>query len=180
MWTAFAFTLVVLYLMLGWLPLLVIAKGLGKQAGSMAALSFNAVSIVGGVGLGFLLDRFGYRWPLALAYLGLVGSMALLATADGLVAVIVLSGLVGCFVIGAQYALYAMAPRFYPTPVRGTGAGAAVGAGRLGSIAGPLLAGALRARHASAGQVLDVTLPVICVAGLAAVLLTFVGKFRED
>src|ERR1019366_5949398 len=95
MWIAFAFTLVVLYLMLGWLPLLVIAKGLGKQAGSMAALSFNAVSIVGGVGLGFLLDRFGYRWPLALTYLGLVGSMALLASADGLVAVIVLSGLVG-------------------------------------------------------------------------------------
>jgi AAHS family 3-hydroxyphenylpropionic acid transporter len=180
LWIAFAFTLVVLYLMLGWLPLLVVAKGLGKQAGSMAALSFNLVSIVGGIGLGMVIDRAGFRWPLAFTYIGLVGSMALLATATGLVAVIALSGLVGCFVVGAQYALYGLAPRFYAIPVRGAGAGAAVGAGRLGSIAGPMLAGTLREHHASAGQVLNFTLPVIFIAGVAAVLLTFVGKMRED
>jgi len=63
MWVAFAFTLVILSLMLGWLPMLVIAKGLSKDVGSLSALSFNLVGVVGGIVLGLAVDRF----PLSLA-----------------------------------------------------------------------------------------------------------------
>jgi len=63
--------------------------------------------------------------------------------------------------------------------VRATGLGAAVGAGRLGSIAGPILAGALRARHASAEEVIRYTLPVILIAGIAAIILSFFKAARR-
>jgi AAHS family 3-hydroxyphenylpropionic acid transporter len=37
--------------------------------------------------------------------------------------------------------LYAHAPAMYPTLIHGTGVGASVSIGRLGSVAGPLVAG---------------------------------------
>jgi len=123
-----------------------------------------------------LVDRFKFGWPMFLTYDGLIASMAILATATGALQVLILSGLVGFGVIGAQYSLYALAPLYYAPPVRGAGSGAAVGAGRIGSIVGPLLAGTLREQHASAAQVLTYTLPVILVAGLAAMLLVSFGK----
>ena len=66
-------TLAVTYLMLNWLPTLVIAKGLGPAVGSEASLVFNLTSIVGALLLGFAaVDRIGSppgRWPpLSLAW----------------------------------------------------------------------------------------------------------------
>jgi MFS family permease len=48
------------------------------------------------------------------------------------------------FVIGAQIAQHVVTGELYPTNVRSTGVGWALTAGRLGSIAGPLLGGALQ------------------------------------
>ena len=47
----------------------------------------------------------------------------------------------GFFLLGANYALYGVAPVFYPGAIRDTGSGASVAVGRIGSIMGPLLAG---------------------------------------
>src|SRR5205085_8782266 len=66
LWLVFVLTLVVLYLMLNWLPTLVIAKGLTAADGSAASLSFNLTSIAGALILGFIVDRAGFRWPLVL------------------------------------------------------------------------------------------------------------------
>ena len=137
---------------------------------------FNAASIVGAVLLGFVADRFGFRWPLLIAYVALAGAMAALAGASTLGAVLTLSGAAGFLLIGAQYALYALAPLYYAPDVRAAGVGAAVAVGRLGSIAGPLIAGELRAAGATAEQVLTAMLPVVVVAGLAAMLLTYLGR----
>jgi AAHS family 4-hydroxybenzoate transporter-like MFS transporter len=47
----------------------------------------------------------------------------------------------GATVVGAQPSLNAMAGSFYPTHLRSTGVGWALGIGRAGSIVGPVLAG---------------------------------------
>ena len=49
-------------------------------------------------------------------------------------------------------------------------------AGRLGSALGPLAAGQLLTAGASAGQVTGATVPIVLLAGLAALLLSFFGK----
>ena len=75
--------------------------------------------------------------------------------------------------IGAQFVLYGFSPVYYPTSVRGTGVGAAVAVGRLGAVAGPMLAGAVLASGHNAGDVMMVLLPLILVAyGAVFVLLT--------
>jgi AAHS family 4-hydroxybenzoate transporter-like MFS transporter len=55
--------------------------------------------------------------------------------------VLALTFTVGFMTIGAQGGLNALAASFYPTSMRSTGVGWALGVGRLGSIVGPLLGG---------------------------------------
>lgn len=180
LWIVFMLTLVVLYLMLNWLPSLVIAKGLTPADGSAASLSFNLTSIAGALLLGFVVDRAGFRWPLAISYLLLAGVMFALSKSSGLTPVLVLSGLAGFLVLGAQYSLYAVAPALYPPHVRAAGAGAAVGIGRLGSIAGPLVAGQLRQIGWSADQVFALMAPVVLAAAIGTIVLGALGRTRAD
>ena len=49
----------------------------------------------------------------------------------------------GFFVLGSQLCLNAIAAAFYPTPMRSTGVGWAMGLGRVGSIVGPVIGGVL-------------------------------------
>jgi AAHS family 4-hydroxybenzoate transporter-like MFS transporter len=53
----------------------------------------------------------------------------------------VLIACVGLGILGGQAALNAMASSFYPTSLRSTGMGWALGLGRLGGILGPILGG---------------------------------------
>ena len=176
LWLAFMLTLAVTYLMLNWLPTLVIAKGLGPRVGSEASLSFNLASIVGALLLGWLVDRSGFRWPLAGTFAALAVAMFALAAATGVTPVLVMSGVVGFMVLGAQYILYAVAPSLYPPQVRAAGVGAALAAGRLGSIAGPLIAGQLRQAGFGPGQVFEVMIPVVLAAGGATLALSYLSR----
>ncbi|MDO8322449.1 MAG: MFS transporter, partial [Phenylobacterium sp.] len=60
------------------------------------------------------------------------------------------------------------------------GAGAAIAVGRLGSIAGPLIAGELRGAGYSADQVFQSMVPVVLVGGVAVLTLLSVGKPVKD
>jgi AAHS family 4-hydroxybenzoate transporter-like MFS transporter len=68
----------------------------------------------------------------------------MIARADGNIAVM-LSGaaLAGAVVVGGQIAMNAVTASFYPSDIRSTGVGWALGVGRIGSIVGPLLGGAM-------------------------------------
>jgi AAHS family 3-hydroxyphenylpropionic acid transporter len=180
LWAANLLTLVVLYLMLNWLPTLVVAKGHAASDGAAASLAFNLVGVVGALLLGFVVDRVGFRWSLLVTYGALAAVMATMGVADGLSLIVMLSGAAGFLVLGAQYSLYGLAPRLYAPQVRAAGAGAAVGVGRFGSIIGPLLAGELRHAGWSAGQVLGAMLPVVLVAGAAVFVLTFLARLDTD
>lgn len=174
LWVTYFLTLIVLYLLLNWLPTLVVAKGMSKADGSLVSLVFNVASVVGAILIGRSVDRFGMRWPLAVTYLLLVGSTMLMAQAPGLLTFAIAAGGAGFFVIGAQYSLYGVAPAYYPQGHYGTGAGAAVAFGRLGSIIGPMVGGQLLASGASPSQVIAAMTPVSIVAGLAVVALSFI------
>lgn len=180
LWVAYALSLIILYLMLNWLPLLVTAKGLAKADAPLASLAFNLSSLIGAPLMGALVDRYGVRWPMAAGYVGVVVAMSLLAGASGFGPIVALSGLAGFFVIGVQFCLYGLSPSYYPASVRGTGAGAAVAVGRLGSIAGPLVAGYLLGGGASASQVVEAMAPVALVAGAAVVMLSFLGRAYDE
>ena len=179
LWLASLLTLLVMYLLLNWLPTLVVAKGYGPADGASASLAFNAIGIVGSLVLGATADRAGVRLTMLFAYLALGVALWSLGAAAGLSGIVALSGAVGFLVMGTQYILYSLAPTLYPEAARAAGAGAVVGIGRFGAIIGPLLAGDLRQAGWSADQVLTTLTPVALAAGAAIVTLTYLAKVRQ-
>ncbi len=177
LWLAFLPTLFVLYLILNWLPTLVVAKGFDRAVAPQASLAFNWASAAGALLVGWLVDRFGPRWPLMLSYGALIVALVALGASTDHAAIIMLSGVAGFFLLGANYALYGVAPSYYPAAMRGTGSGASVAVGRVGSILGPLAAGILLQGGSSATNVVQYMAPVAAVAGIAVCLLSF---FRRD
>jgi AAHS family 3-hydroxyphenylpropionic acid transporter len=177
-WLIFLPTLLILYLVLNWLPTLVVAKGFPNDA-SQASVWFNYVSVAGALLFGLLVDRFGVRWPLVISYAGLVVTLFLLSGANALPWILILSGVLGFFLVGANYSLYGAAASYYPGAVRGRGSGAAIAWGRLGSIAGPLVGGYLLASGATPGTVVYSMVPFAVLAGVSVLLLSLAAKPAE-
>lgn len=180
LWIAFLPTLVILYLILNWLPYLATASGLHPSTSPQASIAFNFASVVGALLLGRIVDRFGARWPLTLSYVALIGSLIALSGARELETILLYSGAAGFFLMGANYALYGVAASYYPTAMRGTGSGASVAVGRIGSIAGPLMAGVMLAGGAAASNVVMFMAPFAAVAGIAVFALGFVRPAEES
>ena len=173
LWFTFFPTLLILYLVLNWLPTLVAAKGFQADA-SLASVLFNVFSVVGALCFGPLVDRFGLRWPITLGFLALVGVLIALGQATDYVAIMALSGALGFFLLGCNYALYGAAASYYPGEMRGRGSGAAIAWGRLGSVVGPLIGGYLLQGGSAPGEVVYAMAPFALAAAIGVLLLTFV------
>ncbi len=173
LWVTFLPTLLILYLFLNWLPTLVIANGFDSATAPRTSMAFNFGSVAGALVFGHLVDRFHFRWPMTLAYLALIFALLGLGEAKGETVTVMLSAAVGFFLLGANYALYGVAPAYYPGAIRGTGSGASVAVGRIGSIMGPLLAGFMMSGGTSASGVVFYMVPVAAVAGAAVFALSF-------
>ena len=78
----------------------------------------------------------------------------------------------GFCVVGGQIAANGLAATFYPTSVRATGVGWALGIGRVGSIVGPLVGGVLLTMKWSTAQVFMAAAAAALCAALAAFLLS--------
>lgn len=177
LWAGFFFTQLVLFLMLNWLPSLIVGLGFSHTEGSIAAIGFNLAGSLGAASLGRLHGGAQRgRWVLITygAITVALASLAAVAYFGGAFPIAVLaSALAGMFIIGAQLILYALAPLYYQSATRGTGIGAAVAIGRLGSVVGPLFAASLLASGGRSATVLTGIVPFVLVAGMAAYALTW-------
>ena len=173
LWAAFFLTLMVLYLLLNWLPILLVSKGYSKPEAAMVALAFTVGGVLGSIAISRLARRTR-RWPVYLfVWIGMALSMGALGLIGHTLPLGLMAGFcVGVFVNGGQFLLYGLSAEPYPAALRGTGVGFAVGIGRFGSIAGPLFAGALLAAGKDAGTVLTGVVPLILLALVAVLPLT--------
>ncbi|ACA17861.1 major facilitator superfamily MFS_1 [Methylobacterium sp. 4-46] len=172
LWTGFLLGLFVFYLLLNWLPSLLISRGLPRADASWVQVAFNLGGALGSVATGLLMDRWNRAASVALIFGCSIAALVLLAAVPASLALMMAAGfLIGATASGAQMALYALAPSCYPTEMRGTGVGAAVSVGRLGSVVGPLFAGVLLKAGQSPIEVLLVLVPLFALSGLAATLL---------
>jgi len=169
LWLCFLFSLITQYILLSWLPSLLISKGLPRPEASIVQIGFNVFAAVGSVLTGVLIDRPNRSTTIALVFFSGIVALAILAGAPASLGVsFVVGSLVGFAISGSQTVAYALAPGAYPTYVRGTGVGFAVAAGRIGAATGPLLAGAILGSGAGAGTVLGVMIPLMVLAGFCA------------
>src|SRR5438445_5705556 len=161
-----------LYFLSNWLP--TVLNDLGASVSVAAAIGsmLQVGGVVGTFALGSVIDRFSFR-ALALVYfiaVFAVGAIGQLSHSGVFVAMAIFAA--GFCMVGGQIAANALAATFYPTSIRATGVGWALGIGRVGSIIGPLVGGALLTMKWSAGAVFLAAAAAALCAALAAVCLS--------
>ena len=171
LWLCYFFTLLVVYMLINWLPMLLVEQGFrpSQAAGVMFALQIGAAS--GTLILGALMDKLRPVVMSLLIYTGMLASLLALGTVSSLSGMLMAGFVAGMFATGGQSVLYALAPLFYSTQIRATGVGTAVAVGRLGAMSGPLLAGKMLALGTGTVGVMAASAPGILLAGLAVFIL---------
>ena len=142
LWISYFAIFLMLVTNTAWSPILLHAGGMPVAQAAIAMAAFNAGSVIGTCLVGLLITRFNAWLSLALLFVasalcfGLIGQAA-----PGFLASAALEGSTGLFLGAGSSGLIAMTTIFYPTAMRSTGVGWAMGMGRFGSFTGPLLVG---------------------------------------
>ncbi len=132
------------YFIIKWVPKLVVDMGFAPRAAAGVLTWANVGGAAGVVIFGLIATRVGLK---ALTIVALVGSSAMVVWfgrgPPGLASLSSTVAMAGLFInsgIGGYYLLFA---KVFPTHVRATGAGFAIGVGRGGAVLAPVIAGYL-------------------------------------
>jgi AAHS family 4-hydroxybenzoate transporter-like MFS transporter len=147
LWIGFFMSLIDIYLLTSWLPTVFHNAGITLSLSVIATAVFQGGGVVASLALGSFVDRFGaYRVLTFIYFLGAV-CVALLGYSHAVAAIMVCTFFAGAGVIGGQTGANALAASYYPTYIRSTGVGWALGIGRIGSIVGPVFGGIMLSLH---------------------------------
>ena len=148
LWIVFFMSLLIVYLLTNWLPTLVHSSGMPLAIASEVAVMYQVGGTAGALVIGRLMDRANPTVVLASSYA--FGAVFLVATgmASGALLATTIMG-VGFCISGSQIGANAYVARYYPTSSRVTGISWALGIGRLGSVVGALVGGALLSANIS-------------------------------
>lgn len=172
LWVGFFFTLMINYILISWLPNLLMEQGLEKPQAFMVMLVFQVGAVIGTLALGYLLDRLKLWQMATIIYGGLFIALVLLFTTTS-IPVLILAGVMGgIFSTGGQSILYGISPIFYSGMGKVTGVGSAISLGRLGAMTGPLLTGKILTLGLGATGILIASLPAVVISAVAVTALS--------
>jgi MFS transporter, AAHS family, 4-hydroxybenzoate transporter len=172
LWVVFFMSLLDLYFLTNWLPTVLNDLGASVSEAAVIGSMLQVGGVVGTFALGSVIDRFSFR-ALALVYfiaVFAVGAIGQLGHSVVFVTMAIFAA--GFCMVGGQIAANALAATFYPTSIRATGVGWALGIGRVGSIIGPLVGGALLTMKWSTASVFMAAAGAALCAALAAFSLS--------
>jgi MFS transporter, AAHS family, 3-hydroxyphenylpropionic acid transporter len=175
LWFSSFSTYFVLYLLLSWLPTLLVRRGFSDSAASAVLVLFNFGGIAGISVSGMLMDRWKHRAVVLFVYVGLIAVLLTLANVLNTGALLTCAFLADFFAASSQMIQYGLAPLYYPVERRGMGVGTMVAVGRTGAIAGPVIAGQLLALGAGASVVLSAGVPAVAVSAVALLVALMYG-----
>lgn len=169
-WMVYFFNWVAWFGLVLWLPSALHAGGLPGDQAPLATVMLNGAALVFVLPLAWYIPRLPVRATIALLIgCGIAVAAALAAAGDAWAVVFALVGLAGLAIGGPQIALNYLAVTVYPTAVRATGLGWAIGLGRVGTIAGAAAGGPVLERFGPQGFFLCLTVPLLLA--LAGALL---------
>lgn len=170
-WTVFFMSLLDIYLVVSWLPILLHDAGLSisMSVDVLAVLQLSGVIVC--VAIGPMLDRRGCFIVLLPAYLLAAVGIATLGSAGSIAMIMVAAALAGIGIVCGQNTANAFTAAFYPTYIRATGVGWALGIGRIGAVIGPGIGAIMLAKHLSLPTLFLVSAMPELIAVLAILVL---------
>ena len=132
------------YFIIKWIPKIIVDLGFAPTAAAGVLLWVNVGGASGGAIFGLLATRVGLK---RLTLITLIASFVMIVAfargATDLVTLTTRVAIAGLFTNATVVGLYSLFAKVFPTHVRASGTGFAVGVGRGGAVVGPIIAGYL-------------------------------------
>jgi AAHS family 4-hydroxybenzoate transporter-like MFS transporter len=177
LWIVNFMNLLNLYSVSSWLPTVVNGMGYDQNTSVLVGTVLWVGGTIGTFGLAWAISRSGFTKILMFNYVLAAISIALIGQPGislALLSVIVF--VTGWCVVGGQPGMNAFAATFYPTYLRSTGVGWALGIGRVGAIVGPYIGGSMiGAKWTSQQLFLAAAVPAVISAVTLMILARVVG-----
>ena len=183
LWIVNFMNLLNLYSVSSWLPTVVNGMGYDQNTSVLVGTVPWVGGTIGTFGLAWIISRKGFTRTLTINYILATFSIALIGQPGISLALLSLIVFVtGWCVIGGQPGMNAFAATFYPTYLRSTGLGWALGVGRVGAIVGPYIGGSMiGAKWTSQQLFLAAAVPAAISAVTLMILTKVVGdRVRAD
>ena len=177
LWVIYFCSLMNLFLFAYWMPTVLTLIGMTPPEAVFASSLRDFGGMFAVLYLGLAIDRLGPERTLALHYaLGAVfiGVIALVALPYAML--LLVTFLAGATIIGSQTGANGTCGKLYPARMRTSGLGWALGIGRLGGIAAPVLGGYLLALGLAPTHIFLSACVFALIAAAATALLAFRGS----
>jgi MFS transporter, AAHS family, 4-hydroxybenzoate transporter len=164
LWGVVLANLFTLYVLISWLPQLLISAGWSLEQALRGAVLIQAGGVLGGLVLSVCVDRRKTLPAMFVAFLAATVSLGLFAIMPSGAAWVVMLCLIGGGVSGSQLALNALSTAYYPSAIKATGMSWVGVVGTIGSIVAPFAGGWLIGEHVAAVNILALlgVAPLLC------------------
>jgi AAHS family 4-hydroxybenzoate transporter-like MFS transporter len=180
LWIVFFCSLLDVFLFAYWMPTVLTLIGMTPPQAVFASSLRDFGAIFAVLYLGLAIDRMGPERALALHYAAgavFIAVIALVALPYAML--LLMSFLAGMAITGSQTGANGACGKLYPARMRTTGLGWALGIGRLGGIAAPVLGGYLLALGLAPTRIFLSACVFALIAAAATGLLAFRGSRVE-
>ncbi|HEY0963326.1 MAG TPA: MFS transporter [Pseudomonadales bacterium] len=141
---AYFLHIVTFYFILKWVPQLVVQMGFSPASAGGVLTWASVGGAVGALTFGLLSKRFGLKGLTIFMFVcSAIGTILFGQTTPNLAVLSALVALAGYFINAGIVGMYSIIAQVFPTHVRASGTGFAIGVGRGGSALSPILAGFL-------------------------------------
>lgn len=176
LWLVNFMNTLIIYSLANWVPTVVRGAGYSNSEAVLVGTILQVGGTIGTLVFAMMIPRLGFIPVLATSFA--LASLVIAAVGFSLPLLALLGAtvfLAGWCSIGAQPGLNALSATFYPTYLRSTGIGWALGFARFGGVVGPLVGGALMARQWTADQLFLAAAapPLVAWAGIMLLARVF-------
>lgn len=181
LWIVYFCSLMNLFLFAYWMPTVLNLIGMTPPQAVFASSLRDFGALFAVLYLGFAIDRIGPERTLALHYAAgavFIAVIALVALPYAIL--LIMSFLAGLTIIGSQTGANGTCGKLYPARMRTSGLGWALGIGRLGGIAAPVLGGYLLSLGMAPTRIFLSASALALVAATATALLAYRGSRVEQ
>jgi len=181
LWLAFIGGQVIVFLMTVWLPTFLQGAGWAADLSRQAVGHYHLGAVVGAITLGYIADRIGaakvliFTFPIAALLYYFLGQ-----NVNNVDTWWMIAPFAGAFAVGGIMAMAPFAAHLYPTSIRGTGVGSALGVGRIGSISAPFIGSILLAKGIGAEGFYYVAMIAPMVAAVSIWLLVLFQRKNNN
>jgi len=177
----FAFLIfLVNYALSSWIPTFLADFGFSPIQAPLGAAAYGVGGLVGGFLVLSVIGKLGIRSVLMITSLVAIVSIATIShVTAGTSIILTLIGAIGAGLITGCIGQSALAVSLYPASLRTTGVGWAAACGRIGSIVGPAIGGAMLSLRWSARDIILTAIPLIGVAILVLVMMSLVERKQQ-